>query len=187
MKRASGCELGAEVAAIERHGDRAARRARRIDARSRAGIVVMATGVAPRSELLAAIRVALDDGAVPVDAAMRTAVAGVLAAGDVCKAYNVPRPESLRVEHWGDALDPGRDRRPQRQAGADASWDEVPGFWSTIGDHTLKYAAWGDGYDAASLRAPGRRSLRGLVRPRAGGSSASSPMRPTRSTSAGRT
>jgi 3-phenylpropionate/trans-cinnamate dioxygenase ferredoxin reductase subunit len=23
----------------------------------------------------------------------------------------------------------------------------VPGFWSTIGDHALKYAAWGDGFD----------------------------------------
>jgi 3-phenylpropionate/trans-cinnamate dioxygenase ferredoxin reductase subunit len=23
----------------------------------------------------------------------------------------------------------------------------VPGFWSTIGDRTLKCAAWGDGYD----------------------------------------
>jgi 3-phenylpropionate/trans-cinnamate dioxygenase ferredoxin reductase subunit len=23
----------------------------------------------------------------------------------------------------------------------------VPGFWSTIGTRTLKYAAWGDGYD----------------------------------------
>ena len=32
-------------------------------------------------------------------------------------------------------------------AGVDASWDDVPGFWSTIGRQTLKYAAWGDGYD----------------------------------------
>jgi hypothetical protein len=28
-------------------------------------------------------------------------------------------------------------------------WDEVPGFWSTIGSRTLKYAAWGDGFDQA--------------------------------------
>ena len=27
---------------------------------------------------------------------------------------------------------------------------EVPGFWSTIGDRTLKYAAWGDGFDDAT-------------------------------------
>ena len=27
----------------------------------------------------------------------------------------------------------------------------MPGFWTTIGDHTLKYAAWGDGFDTAHL------------------------------------
>jgi hypothetical protein len=27
----------------------------------------------------------------------------------------------------------------------------VPGFWSTIGSRTLKYAAWGDGYDQARM------------------------------------
>jgi 3-phenylpropionate/trans-cinnamate dioxygenase ferredoxin reductase component len=26
---------------------------------------------------------------------------------------------------------------------------EVPGFWSMIGRRTLKYAAWGDGFDEA--------------------------------------
>ena len=28
---------------------------------------------------------------------------------------------------------------------------DVPGFWSTIGDRTLKYAAWGDGFDGDHL------------------------------------
>jgi hypothetical protein len=32
-------------------------------------------------------------------------------------------------------------------AGADRRWGTAPGFWSTIGGRTLKYAAWGDGYD----------------------------------------
>ena len=32
-------------------------------------------------------------------------------------------------------------------AGQEASWDDAPGFWSTIGEHTLKYAGWGDGFD----------------------------------------
>ena len=36
-------------------------------------------------------------------------------------------------------------------AGEDASWDEVPGFWSTIGTRTLKHAAWGDGFDEDRL------------------------------------
>jgi hypothetical protein len=36
-------------------------------------------------------------------------------------------------------------------AGGDDSWSDVPGFWSQIGDHTIKYASWGDGYDSDDL------------------------------------
>jgi hypothetical protein len=39
----------------------------------------------------------------------------------------------------------------QTAAGGQAAWAEVPGFWSTIGDRTIKYAAWGDGFDQARL------------------------------------
>ena len=36
-------------------------------------------------------------------------------------------------------------------AGGNESWAEVPGFWSQIGERSLKYAAWGDGFDHADL------------------------------------
>jgi hypothetical protein len=36
-------------------------------------------------------------------------------------------------------------------AGEHAEWNEVPGFWSTIGSHTLKHAAWGESFDEARL------------------------------------
>ncbi len=113
-------------------------------------LVVMATGVAPRSELAAQAGLDLDDGAVPVSAAMRTAREGLLAAGDVCRADNLAAGRPLRVEHWGDALGQGAVAG-QTAAGVEAGWDEVPGFWSTIGTRTLKYAAWGDGFDATRL------------------------------------
>lgn len=113
-------------------------------------VVVMAAGVAPRSELAAQIGLELDAGAVPVSSAMRTARDGVLATGDVCRAYNVSAGRPLRVEHWGDALGQGAIAG-QTAAGADAGWDDVPGFWSTIGRRTLKYAAWGDGFDECVL------------------------------------
>ena len=32
-------------------------------------------------------------------------------------------------------------------AGAEAAWSVAPGFWSTIGERTLKYVGWGDGWD----------------------------------------
>ncbi|MGH2895681.1 MAG: NAD(P)/FAD-dependent oxidoreductase [Solirubrobacteraceae bacterium] len=113
-------------------------------------VVVMATGVAPRSELAAQAGLELDSGAVPVTAAMRTEHDRLLAAGDVCRADNLAAGRPLRVEHWGDALGQGAIAG-QTAAGVDAGWDEVPGFWSTIGSRVLKYAAWGDGFDATRL------------------------------------
>lgn len=114
--------------------------------KARAQVIVMATGVTPRSELAVAAGLSLDGGAVPVDEAMRTAAPGLLAVGDVCKALNAAAGRALRVEHWGDALGQG-EIAGRVAAGQDARWDEVPGFWSTIGGNTLKYAAWGDGHD----------------------------------------
>ncbi len=116
--------------------------------------VVMATGVAPRSELAAQAGLELEGGAIPVSAAMRTARDGLLAAGDVCLANNLAAGRPLRVEHWGDALGQGAIAG-QTAAGVGAGWDEVPGFWSTIGSRTLKYAAWGDGFDSSRLHRDG--------------------------------
>ena len=141
--------LGVEVDAIERRG-----RQLRVgfgDGRAAAPVVVMATGVSPRSELLAGSSIVLsDDGAVPVDEQMRTGLPAMLAAGDVCVAHNVTAGRSLRVEHWGDALEQG-EIAGRATAGQSVAWSAVPGFWSTIGERTLKYAAWGDGYDQSSF------------------------------------
>jgi NADPH-dependent 2,4-dienoyl-CoA reductase/sulfur reductase-like enzyme len=116
------------------------------EARVDADLVVMAAGVAPRSELAAQAGLQLKDGAVPVDSSMRSQVDGLLAAGDVCLAQNRTAGRALRVEHWGEALAHG-EIAGRTAAGETAVWDTVPGFWSTIGDRTLKYAAWGDGFD----------------------------------------
>jgi 3-phenylpropionate/trans-cinnamate dioxygenase ferredoxin reductase subunit len=112
----------------------------------RARVLVMATGVAPRTELAVGCGLTLQDGAVPVDAAMRTGIDGLLAAGDVAYAFNAAAGRPLRVEHWGDALGQGVIAG-RSAAGHEVRWDAVPGFWSTIGRHTLKYASWGDGHD----------------------------------------
>ena len=136
--------LGAEVTKIAQAGGRL--EVYTGDGQAGGDLVVMATGVSPRSDLAIAAGLDIEDGAVPTDAGMRTSAAGVLAAGDVALAENVAAGRRLRVEHWGDALGQGRVAG-RTAAGVDASWDDVPGFWSTIGRRTLKYAAWGDGYD----------------------------------------
>ena len=137
--------LGAGVEAIERRPD--GMRVQAGDLSVTAAVVVMAAGVTPRGELAAAAGADLAGGAITVDSAMRSSLPGVLAAGDVCLADNAAAGRPLRVEHWGDALGQGAVAGATA-AGRVSVWDAVPGFWSTIGSRTLKYAAWGDGYDA---------------------------------------
>jgi 3-phenylpropionate/trans-cinnamate dioxygenase ferredoxin reductase component len=112
--------------------------------------VVLGAGVRPRSELAQAAGLPTQDGAVVVDGAMRVsngdAGAGVFAVGDVAYAFNERAGRHLHVEHWGDALGQG-EVAGRALAGAGGCWTDVPGFWTTIGRHTLKYAAWGDGHD----------------------------------------
>ena len=96
---------------------------------------------------------------------MRTSAADVYAAGDVAFAFNADADRHLAVEHWGEALNMG-EVAGRAIAGEDAQWDVAPGFWSTIGERTLKYVAWGDGFDDGAGRRAPRRRLDRLVRPR---------------------
>jgi NADPH-dependent 2,4-dienoyl-CoA reductase/sulfur reductase-like enzyme len=77
---------------------------------------------------------------------MRTEHAGVYAVGDVAFARNAAAGRRRAGAHWGEALNMGAVAG-RVIAGEDAAWDVAPGFWSTIGAHTLKYVAWGDGFD----------------------------------------
>ena len=108
--------------------------------------VVLGTGVRPRTALAESAGLAVEDGAVPTDPSMRTAIEGVRCAGDLALAHNPTAGRRLRVEHWGEALAQG-EVAGRAIAGEDAAWDTVPGFWSTIGLRTIKQAAWGDGWD----------------------------------------
>lgn len=116
-----------------------------------ADLVLAATGVTPQSAVADAAGLDTDGARIAVDSRMRTSVDGVYAVGDVASAYNDAAGRRIQVEHWQDAADHGAI------AGANAAgevrrWDAVPGFWSTIGEATLKYHAWGDGFEHAYFR-----------------------------------
>ena len=137
--------LGVEVEAIDAGRVRLAGQAS-----AEGDLLLVAGGVEPEAGIAAGAGLAVEAGRVRVDAHMRSSAAGVLAAGDVAFAFNAAAGRHLAVEHWGEALAMGQVAG-RTAAGLEASWAEVPGFWSTIGDRTLKYAAWGDGFDDASL------------------------------------
>ncbi|NMH98301.1 FAD-dependent oxidoreductase [Pseudonocardia acidicola] len=115
-----------------------------------ADLILMATGVSPRTEPAATAGIVLRDGRIPVDERMRTQVPGILAAGDVTLARNAAAGRHLAVEHWGEAVAMG-EIAGVTAAGGGARWDRAPGFWSTIGHRTCKYAAWGDGFDTVRV------------------------------------
>jgi NADPH-dependent 2,4-dienoyl-CoA reductase/sulfur reductase-like enzyme len=139
-------ELGTAVDRIERAGN--GLRVHAGDRASVSGVVIMATGVSSRSELAAMAGAGLDGAAIAADASLRTSLPAISAAGDVCAAVNAAAGRRLHIEHWGDALGQG-EIAGRVAAGEDTQWADVPGFWSTIGQRTLKYAAWGDGYSDA--------------------------------------
>jgi 3-phenylpropionate/trans-cinnamate dioxygenase ferredoxin reductase subunit len=136
--------LGASIEGVERNdgahevsvedGDRIA-----------ADTVLFGTGVSPRTVLAEEAGLAVEKGIV-TDSAMRTSAPDVFAVGDAAQAYNESAGRHLSVEHWGDALEHGCVAGTVIAEGV-AAWGMAPGFWSTIGDKTLKYWAWGDGWD----------------------------------------
>ena len=110
-----------------------------------AGTVLFGTGVQPRLGLAEAAGLETDGGVV-ADSSMRTSGTGVFAVGDIVSAYNESAGRHVSVEHWGDALEHGRIAGTVI-SGGEAAWSMAPGFWSTIGDKTMKYWHWGDGWD----------------------------------------
>lgn len=110
-----------------------------------ADLVLAATGVAPRVQLASKAGVRIEDARIVVDEHMRTSADDVYAAGDIALAHNTDASRSIAVEHWQDAEDQGAVAGA-RAADGTVSWSGAPGFWSDIGDATLKYSAWGDGY-----------------------------------------
>ena len=110
--------------------------------------VLFGVGVKPRTALAEDAGLVVSGGGIATDASMRTGAPGIFAVGDISFAHNTTAGRRLHVEHWGEALNHGRIAGTVI-AGRDAEWDVAPGFWSTIGDKTLKYVAWGDGWDEA--------------------------------------
>jgi 3-phenylpropionate/trans-cinnamate dioxygenase ferredoxin reductase subunit len=140
-------KLGVEVSAIHNGRIVQLEDGGRIEAEH----VVLAMGVRPRCALAEHAGLRIDEQAILTDAQMR-ASERVLAVGDVAYARNRCAGRRLRVEHWGDALGQG-EIAGRVLAGEDAYWQDVPGFWSGIGRHTIKYAAWGDGHDSCRMEA----------------------------------
>lgn len=81
---------------------------------------------------------------------MATAASAVYAAGDVAQAQHEVAGRQLAIEHWQDATDQGAIAGASA-AGRHSKWDGVLGFWTSIGEATVKYHAWGDSYERSRM------------------------------------
>lgn len=109
-------------------------------------LILAAVGMRPATGFLDETALQMHEGKIVVDRRMRTLAEGVYAVGDASRAEHAIARRPLSVEHWGDAESMGAVAG-QNAAGTEVAWEEIPGFWSEIGEHTLQYAAWGDGYE----------------------------------------
>lgn len=113
-------------------------------------LLVLALGVTPATGFLEASGLPMHEGRIVTDARLQTSTRGVLAAGDAAYAEHAVAGRPVPVEHWGDAEAMG-EVAGCNAAGQSRTWDAVPGFWSEIGEHTLMYSAWGDGFDEVEV------------------------------------
>ncbi len=115
-------------------------------------LVLAAVGVTQSRDFLEESGLLVEDGRLVVDERLQTSDPHVWAAGDAARAQHAVVGRPLMVEHWGDAITMGQLAGANAAAhgsetGESERWSDPPGFWSEIGEHTLKYSAWGDGFD----------------------------------------
>ncbi len=96
-----------------------------------ADVVVVGIGVIPETGWLASSGLAIDNGVV-CDATLATAVPGIVAAGDVARWPNMLFGETMRIEHWTNAIDQGAAAARRLLLGEDEAqpFAPVPYVWS---------------------------------------------------------
>lgn len=99
-------------------------------------MVVIAVGIQPNIELTEGTGIGVDNG-ILVDAACRTSVPDVFAAGDVANVLH-PLFGRVRVEHYNNAEKQGR-AAASSMLGSDVPYDYLYTFWSDQYDDKLEY------------------------------------------------
>jgi 3-phenylpropionate/trans-cinnamate dioxygenase ferredoxin reductase component len=103
-----------------------------------ADLVLVGIGVVPRTELAAAAGLSVSDGVV-VDQNLRTDDPAIYAVGDCASHPNVHAGRRVRLESVQNATDQGR-HVAHAILGGDATYAELPWFWSHQGELKLQIA-----------------------------------------------
>lgn len=115
-----------------------------------ADLVVLGTGVRPRTQLAHRAGLRVEDGVV-VDAELRTSAPSVWAAGDVAR-YPEPRVGALvRIEHWALAERHGQ-AVARSMMGRGSPFTSVPFFWSMHDDVGINMVGHAPRWDRVEVR-----------------------------------
>ncbi|OUZ12241.1 hypothetical protein BHE97_03145 [Aeromicrobium sp. PE09-221] len=102
-----------------------------------ADVVVAAVGARPEVDWLRSSGLGIADG-VLCDRTLRASAPDIVAAGDVTRWYHPLFDESIRVEHWKNAVDQGR-HAASVLLGSDEPFSPVPYFWSDQFGASLRF------------------------------------------------
>jgi NADPH-dependent 2,4-dienoyl-CoA reductase/sulfur reductase-like enzyme len=105
-----------------------------------ADVVVVGVGVVPETGWLETSGLPLENGVV-CDSTCATAAPGVVAAGDIARWPNNLFGETMRIEHWSNAVEQGAAAAKRLLAGPGEAVDfaPVPYFWSDQYDAKIQF------------------------------------------------
>jgi NADPH-dependent 2,4-dienoyl-CoA reductase/sulfur reductase-like enzyme len=105
-----------------------------------ADVVVVGIGVVPETGWLETSGLTLDNGVV-CDSTCATSAPGVVAAGDIARWPNNLFGETMRVEHWSNAVEQGAAAAKRLLAGPGEAVEfaPVPYFWSDQYDTKIQF------------------------------------------------
>ncbi len=105
-----------------------------------ADVVVVGVGVVPETGWLESSGLPLENGVV-CDSTCATAAPGVVAAGDIARWPNNLFGETMRIEHWSNAVEQGAAAAKRLLAGPGEAVDfaPVPYFWSDQYDAKIQF------------------------------------------------
>jgi NADPH-dependent 2,4-dienoyl-CoA reductase/sulfur reductase-like enzyme/nitrite reductase/ring-hydroxylating ferredoxin subunit len=112
-----------------------------------AQVVIIGIGVIPATEFINGLSLD-DDGGVPVNEFLATAVEGTFAAGDIARYPS--QDEKLRIEHWKVAAQQGRVAG-RNMAGAATAYGMMPFFWTNQQGVNFRYVGHATDYDQVLL------------------------------------
>ncbi len=114
-----------------------------------ADVIVAGVGAAPNTLVAENSGLALDNG-VPTDQGMRTVIEDVYAVGDVANPFLPAIGRRLRNEHWANAI-AGGTVAARSIVGEDASYDDIPYFYSDQYDLGMEYSGYAPSATGADL------------------------------------